>query len=116
MTSRETINLAAYVGLRVADDVAYGAGVWLGAIEQHSSGALAPKFTNWPRTSRRLRSLHSSHTSAGMTAPTHQAIEDHAAEADREHGLQRCGHDQATDQHVRHDVRRREPTQAVRRR
>lgn len=48
MKTRETIDLAAYVGLHIADDLAYGAGAWFGAIEQHSSGALEPKFTNWP--------------------------------------------------------------------
>jgi mycofactocin system glycosyltransferase len=37
-----------YVALRLADDVAYGTGVWIGAIERRSLGALAPKFTNWP--------------------------------------------------------------------
>ena len=37
-----------YVALRVADDIAYGAGAWAGALEQRSAGALAPKFTNWP--------------------------------------------------------------------
>ena len=37
-----------YVALRIADDVAYGTGAWMGAIEQRSVGALAPKFTNWP--------------------------------------------------------------------
>jgi mycofactocin glycosyltransferase len=37
-----------YVGLRMADDIAYGAGAWAGAIDQRSLAALAPKFTNWP--------------------------------------------------------------------
>jgi mycofactocin glycosyltransferase len=37
-----------YVALRLADDVAYGTGVWIGAVEHRSIGALAPKFTNWP--------------------------------------------------------------------
>ncbi len=37
-----------YIALRLVDDAAYGAGVWLGALEQRSIGALAPKFTNWP--------------------------------------------------------------------
>ncbi len=37
-----------YVALRIADDVAYGTGAWMGAVEQRSIGALAPKFTNWP--------------------------------------------------------------------
>ena len=39
---------ARYVALRVADDIAFGTGVWIGAIEQRSVGALVPKFTNWP--------------------------------------------------------------------
>ena len=37
-----------YLVMRLADDVAYGTGVWIGSIEQRSIGALAPKFTNWP--------------------------------------------------------------------
>ena len=37
-----------YVALRLADDVAYGTGVWIGVIEQRKLGAVAPKFTNWP--------------------------------------------------------------------
>ena len=45
---RGTNNAAQYVALRVADDVAYGTGVWIGAIELRSLGALAPQFTNWP--------------------------------------------------------------------
>ena len=39
---------AQYVALRLADDVAYGAGTWIGAVQQRSIGALAPKFTSWP--------------------------------------------------------------------
>lgn len=39
---------ARYVGLRVADDVTYGTGAWIGALEQRRAGALAPRFTNWP--------------------------------------------------------------------
>jgi mycofactocin glycosyltransferase len=46
--SRGTGNVARYVALRAADDAAYGAGVWIGVIEQRSVGALAPMFTNWP--------------------------------------------------------------------
>lgn len=45
---RGTNSVAQYVALRVADDMAYGTGVWLGVIEQRSLGALAPRFTNWP--------------------------------------------------------------------
>ena len=41
-------SLPQYIALRLVDDAAYGAGVWLGAIEQRSFGALAPRFTNWP--------------------------------------------------------------------
>ncbi len=39
---------ARYLAIRLADDIAYGTGVWVGAIEHRSVGALAPKFTNWP--------------------------------------------------------------------
>jgi mycofactocin system glycosyltransferase len=39
---------ARYVGLRIADDLAYGTGVWLGAIQRRSIGALTPVLTNWP--------------------------------------------------------------------
>jgi mycofactocin system glycosyltransferase len=45
---RGPLDLVRYVGLRLADDVAYGTGVWIGAAEHQSLGALAPKFTNWP--------------------------------------------------------------------
>jgi mycofactocin system glycosyltransferase len=37
-----------YVALHLADDVAYGTGVWIGAVELRTVGALAPTFTNWP--------------------------------------------------------------------
>ena len=37
-----------YVALHLADDVAYGTGVWVGAVELRTVGALAPTFTNWP--------------------------------------------------------------------
>jgi mycofactocin system glycosyltransferase len=39
---------ARYVALRIADDIAFGTGLWIGSIEQRSFGALTPKFTNWP--------------------------------------------------------------------
>jgi hypothetical protein len=45
---RTSLGLGRYVALRLADDVAYGTGVWLGVIEQRRIGALTPKFTNWP--------------------------------------------------------------------
>ena len=37
-----------YVALHLADDVAYGTGVWMGAVDLGTVGALAPRFTNWP--------------------------------------------------------------------
>jgi mycofactocin glycosyltransferase len=46
--NRGPLDPARYVALRLADDVAYGTGVWIGAIEYRSVGALTPKFTNWP--------------------------------------------------------------------
>lgn len=41
-----------YVGLSIADDVAYGTGLWLGAFEEGKVGALAADFTNWPGRGR----------------------------------------------------------------
>lgn len=35
--------------LLLADEVAYGAGVWLGVLEQRNPGPLLPAFTTWPR-------------------------------------------------------------------
>ena len=46
--NRGPLDPARYVALRLADDMVYGTGVWIGCIEQRSFGALAPKFTNWP--------------------------------------------------------------------
>jgi mycofactocin system glycosyltransferase len=45
---RESIGVAAFVVLHIADDVTYGAGLWRGALEQRRFGALRPIFTNWP--------------------------------------------------------------------
>ena len=45
---RGPIDPVRFVALHVADDVAYGTGVWIGAVELRTAGALAPTFTNWP--------------------------------------------------------------------
>lgn len=50
--NRRLVDPLRYVGLRLADDVAYGTGVWVGAIEQRSIRSLAPEFTNWPGRAR----------------------------------------------------------------
>lgn len=47
-TRRGSIDAVRYVAMRVADDIAYGAGLWYGAVEQRRFGALRPTFTNWP--------------------------------------------------------------------
>lgn len=41
------------IAMRVLDDAAYGAGVWAGAIRNHSADALAPALTTWPGRRRR---------------------------------------------------------------
>ena len=41
-----------YVGLRLADDVAYSAGVWVGALRARTAEPLLPDLTSWPRPSR----------------------------------------------------------------
>ncbi|MEP7112225.1 MAG: mycofactocin biosynthesis glycosyltransferase MftF [Ilumatobacteraceae bacterium] len=48
VADRGPIDPIRYVAYRLADDVAYGTGAWIGAFEQRSIGALTPKFTNWP--------------------------------------------------------------------
>jgi hypothetical protein len=48
LTRRGPLDPVQYVALRLADDVAYGTGVWIGSVELHTPGALAPAFTNWP--------------------------------------------------------------------
>ncbi len=45
---RPSINPAAYIGLRVADDATYGWGVVSGALAERSLAALRPDFTSWP--------------------------------------------------------------------
>ncbi len=45
---RGPLDPARYVALHLADDVAYGTGVWIGAADLGTFGALAPTFTNWP--------------------------------------------------------------------
>lgn len=35
--------------LLLADEMAYGLGVWLGVVEQHDAGPLLPELTTWPR-------------------------------------------------------------------
>jgi mycofactocin system glycosyltransferase len=41
-----------YVGLRLADDMAYSAGVWVGAVQARTAEPLVPDLTSWPRPSR----------------------------------------------------------------
>jgi mycofactocin system glycosyltransferase len=48
MKERGPDDLPRYVALRVADDLAYGTGVWIGVVHERRSGALAPNFSNWP--------------------------------------------------------------------
>ena len=48
IVKRPPINPVAYVGLRVVDDLAYGAGVARGAIAERSLAAVKPDFRSWP--------------------------------------------------------------------
>jgi hypothetical protein len=36
------------VPLRLADDVAYGSGLWAGMVKDRSAAAAKPDFTSWP--------------------------------------------------------------------
>ena len=37
-----------YVGLRLADDIAYSTGVWVGAVRARTAEPLLPDLTSWP--------------------------------------------------------------------
>lgn len=41
---RQLIGLPAYILLRRLDDIAYGSGVWIGAVRERSLGALKPEI------------------------------------------------------------------------
>ena len=45
---RPSIGAAQWLLARLADDMAYGAGVWAGAIRARSAAALKPDLSNWP--------------------------------------------------------------------
>ena len=44
-----------YVAMRLADDIAYGAGVWVGSVRARTIDPLVPEVTSWPRPSRYTR-------------------------------------------------------------
>jgi hypothetical protein len=46
---------ATWVGLRLADDLAYGAGLWAGALRHRTLDPLVPDLTSWPRPGRAER-------------------------------------------------------------
>jgi mycofactocin system glycosyltransferase len=48
LAGRTSLGPVRYIALRLADDVAYGTGLWIGVIEHQRLGALTPNFTNWP--------------------------------------------------------------------
>ena len=76
--------------LVLADELAYGAGVWRGVIARTDGGAAAcPTFSDWPRRGRRADVVARLAHVAGIDAPAHQPAEHRAAEAEREHRLQR---------------------------
>ncbi|MHB8467864.1 MAG: mycofactocin biosynthesis glycosyltransferase MftF [Acidimicrobiales bacterium] len=58
--------------LGLVDDVAYGAGVWIGCLRQRSFAALVPAFSNWPgggqavETAPAAVTMSSMHTSGAM--------------------------------------------------
>lgn len=45
---RPALDPVRWTAARLADDVAYGAGVWAGCLRQRSFAALRPELSNWP--------------------------------------------------------------------
>jgi mycofactocin system glycosyltransferase len=52
---RPDLDPVPYVALRLADDVAYGTGVWVGSVRARTLEPLLPDLTSWPRPSRYTR-------------------------------------------------------------
>ena len=52
---RPPLDPVAYVACRVADDLAYSTGVWVGAIRIRQSEPLVPELSSWPQPSRYTR-------------------------------------------------------------
>ena len=53
--TRPNISPISYVALRLADDMAYGAGVWVGSVRAGTIEPLIPDVTSWPKASRYTR-------------------------------------------------------------
>ena len=45
---RPPLDVFRWTAMRIADDVTYGAGVWVGCVRERSFAALAPDLTSWP--------------------------------------------------------------------
>lgn len=52
---RPEIDLPSFVALRLADDAAYSAGVWIGCVRARTLEPLTPELTAWPTPSRYSR-------------------------------------------------------------
>ena len=52
-STRPAVDPLTYVALRTADDLAYGSGLWAGAIKARSLDVIRPDLTSWPKTPRR---------------------------------------------------------------
>jgi hypothetical protein len=48
--NRPPLDPARYIALRVADDLAYGWGLWEGAHAARRADALLPDLSSWPHT------------------------------------------------------------------
>lgn len=46
------LDLASFVGLSLADDLAYSAGVWVGCVRARTAEPVIPELTAWPNPSR----------------------------------------------------------------
>jgi len=53
--NRPDISPLPYIALRLADDVAYGTGVWVGSLRAGTLEPLLPEVTSWPKPSRYSR-------------------------------------------------------------
>ena len=71
LKQRPPLDPASYVGLRLLDDLAYGAGVWRGMLAERTVAPIVPDLTSWPgRGTYETRASRPPAAATGRTAPT----------------------------------------------
>ncbi|HXW34369.1 MAG TPA: mycofactocin biosynthesis glycosyltransferase MftF [Acidimicrobiales bacterium] len=70
VTRRPKMNPVRWCAMRVADDLSYGAGVWVGCWRERSLAPLLPDFSNWPGRSSAVEGAVADQRTCGPTTET----------------------------------------------